>query len=79
MFIEVEMLAFGKPNQIRLVHVPDLGGLDLEKALDVVYLNGQNDVQPQRCPSVSVGDVIRFQNQRFVVASCGFEKICVEE
>jgi hypothetical protein len=43
--------------------------------LNAIFEYGQNDFQPQRCPSVSVGDVIRLGEGRFRVSPVGFERI----
>ncbi|MCK9462615.1 MAG: hypothetical protein M0R80_23600 [Proteobacteria bacterium] len=80
MIVKVHMLAFGEPGEIREVEVPDeerSGSL-----LDQVFYFGQNDFQPQRHPSVSVGDVIEVEDRlvRYhVVAMSGFTPINLEQ
>lgn len=72
------------PIQIRVVEIPmgaieqyrgDDNAVPLGAVLDLAFQYGQNDLQPQRCPSVSVGDVIRWAGHRYRVASVGFERI----
>lgn len=79
MIFDVEMLAFGKPNEIRKVNVPDSEITeDHAQNLNLVYKYGQNDFQRLPHPSVSVGDVINYNNEKYVVASIGFEKMTAE-
>jgi hypothetical protein len=80
MIFNVEMLAFGK-GKIRSVNVPD-AELSLpfsehkrDDILELVYKYGQNDFQPMPFPSVSVGDVINYQNSRYEVDMIGFKKL----
>lgn len=75
--VEVEMLAFGDPGEIRSVGIPP----DTEPAniLDEVYHWGQNDFQPQQHPSVSMGDVIRHDDGKYIVCSVGFKKLTDEQ
>jgi hypothetical protein len=73
---EVEMHAFQK-GIIRYVYVPskDLNG-DAERDLEHVFYWGQNDFQPmrRRC-SVSMGDIARYNGQRWLCAMVGWELI----
>ena len=73
---EVEMRAF-QAGVIRPVRVPsrELTG-EMVHDLERVFYWGQNDFQPVagRC-SVSCGDVIRFDGNRFWVAPMGFEQL----
>jgi hypothetical protein len=82
---EVEMLAFGD-GQIRKVTIPedepayDAFNTTTEDVLDLVFKWGQNDFQPQRMPSVSVGDVIRIPDgyggwDAYRVEPIGFQKL----
>lgn len=75
MIVEVEMLAFGN-GEIREVEVPD-GEVtsDVDQMLELVFHYGQNDFQPKNHPSVSVGDVVRLNNERYAVAGLGFRKV----
>lgn len=73
MKFEVEMHAFGK-GQIRTVTLP----LDVRACLGAIFEFGQNDFQPQQMPSVSVGDIIRFNNERWVVMPVGFKKVSAD-
>lgn len=76
-YVQVEMLAFFE-GRIRTVEIPAAERF-AEKVpmaqLDLVYRYGQNDFQPQRMPSVSMGDVIRLHGKRYRVASMGFEDV----
>ena len=74
MKVKVLMLAFGDPGQVREVEVP----VESESVLDEVFRYGQNDFQPQRCPSVSKGDVIEY-NGHHLVASFGFKELSEEQ
>lgn len=78
------MLAFGKDNEVRGVEVPDerLEGhiniaddLNVAVVLDLVYHYGQNDFQPQKNPSVSMADVIVYNDERYLVCGFGFRKL----
>lgn len=75
MKVEVEMLAFGG-GQIRVVDIPEADWPTDHPAnqLEAVFLWGQNDVQPQQIPSVSVGDVVRLDGKRYRVESMGFSE-----
>jgi hypothetical protein len=69
----------GRPPEartwLRLVDVPDESpARDDESFLEVVFRYGQNDFQPRRAPSLSVGDLI-VSRQVWRVASVGFEKV----
>lgn len=84
MIVEVEMVAFkeeGHDFGIRNVEVPDYEAVRLpeEKLLEVVMRYGQNDFQPQKIPSVSVGDVVRIDGRRFLVVTFGFKEIKPQE
>lgn len=84
MIVEVEMLAFGKLGEIRKVEIPanrlcedDIQNnrISIEEALDIVFELGQNDFQPQQHPSVSMGDVVRLNNERYLCCAIGWEKL----
>ena len=83
MIIEVEMLAFG--NEIREVDIPDevclIHGWDEDpnRVLDSVFYYGQNDFQPRNQPSVSAGDVIRWKDNKYLVAGMGFKQLTDEQ
>lgn len=72
---KVELRAFAD-GAIREVKIP--ASLYRKKGLqeirEAVFKYGQNDVQPQALPSVSVGDVIRQGADRWVIMATGFEK-----
>lgn len=74
MFIEVEMLAFGKPGEVRTVEIPDKdASLPVHDLLEVVFYWGQNDFQPQNHPSVSAGDVVRIGNDKWLCSGVGWK------
>lgn len=80
MIFNVEMLAFGKPNEIRNVEVPDnLLTDNTENDLELIFHYGQNDFQNKPHPSVSAGDIINYKNQKFVVAGIGFKIMSADE
>lgn len=73
--VEVEMHAF-MGGAIRTVDVPVeewRAARDTRERLDLVFRYGQNEVQPKRrFASVSVGDVVRLDGERFRVEAFGF-------
>lgn len=75
----VELLAYGKDGEVREVEIKNLLKYDVRKAaneiLQLIYEYGQNDMQPQEHPSVSVGDVIRLGEDRHLVLPVGFKKL----
>lgn len=78
MKIEVEMLAFEDEGQVRVVDVPDeewSRAGSHEHKLDLVFKYGQNDFQPQKIYSVSVGDVVHLGGKRFRVGGCGWNEL----
>jgi hypothetical protein len=75
MDFQVEMLAFGDHDEIRIVSIPE----DKEQSLENVFYYGQNDFQPKPHPSVSVGDVINYENEKYLVAGIGFKKLNQDE
>jgi hypothetical protein len=80
MIVEVEMVAFepvGKDFGVREVEIPDEEACraSQDKLFELVFHYGQNDVQPKRTPSVSVGDVIRLDKRRFLVTMKGFHEL----
>lgn len=81
MIFEVEMVAFqnvpgGRDQGIRKVEVKKeyLTG-ELNNDLKAIFKWGQNDFQPKKFPSVSVGDVIRYKGGRYMVEAIGFRKL----
>lgn len=71
----VRMMSYEKP-QVRLVSVPD-DELTGESAHDLerIFYYGQNDFQPQKVYSVSVGDVVEYMGELHVVCAMGFRRI----
>lgn len=74
---EVELNAF-QDGKIRSVKVPEneLTENEHELNLETIFKYGQNDLQSiAGCCSVSVGDVIRYNGERWEVKAIGFDKI----
>lgn len=70
--IEVEMFAF-RQGEVRNVAVPyETVKGDLAKVLGETFSWGQNEMQPTFHPSVSMGDVIRYNGERYLIVACGF-------
>jgi hypothetical protein len=75
MIVEVEMLAFGN-GEIRQVDIPDEKVSDnVDDMLELAFHYGQNDFQPKNYPSVSVGDVVHYNGERYEVDMIGFKKV----
>jgi len=78
MKIKVHLTAFsrrGEKPPVRMVEVPDSPKAG-KSLLDLAFHYGQNDFQPQRVRSVSVGDVIEVrEGEQFVVAPFGFKRL----
>lgn len=74
MIIEVEIVG-NNSYEIRKVDVPFKTGTTLLEDLEDVFYYGQNENQPQAIRSVSVGDVIRYGDEKIVVLESGFKKI----
>jgi hypothetical protein len=81
---KVQMLAFGNPGEIRIVDVPENRFImedyhdkrvSLDECLQIIFYYGQNDFQPRKHPSVSVGDVIEFDNKKYRVEMIGFSEV----
>lgn len=77
MIVKVRMLAFGEPGEVRNVMIPN--ETPEAEVLDAVFHWGQNDFQPQNHCSVSMGDVIEWQDGLHIVCSVGFRKLTAEE
>ena len=78
----VYMLAFQSVEVVRPVEVDLPSGCEVEDLLDLVYHNGQNEVQPvPGCCSVSVGDVVEVVPlvDYFVVEPGGFKRLDYRE
>ena len=69
MTVKVHLTAFGQKDDVRLVQIP-MAELVKTGLLELVHDYGQNDVQPQNHPSVSVGDVVELSTGEFFI--CGF-------
>jgi hypothetical protein len=80
---EVEMVAFkrnGEDYGIRIVDVPDKELTHKwENDLERVFYWGHNEVQSQKVPSISCGDIVRYSGRRYLVKVIGFEEIGPDE
>lgn len=81
---QVQMLALGQPEEIREVLVKDYEKEDDNLTiLEKVYYWGQNDLQPQKHPSVSVGDIIEIAIEKeilfFLICPLGFHQLSKKE
>jgi len=65
---------------IREVDVPE-AELDGELLNDLgrIWHWGQNDFQPKENYSLSVGDVIRYEGERYLICSMGFRRLDGDE
>lgn len=85
MKFKVELLAFGKPGEVREVEVfkatkmPPLDTTLIDAMLNEVFLRGQNEEDPQDHPSVSAGDVIHIGEDRWLIMAVGFKKLTQED
>jgi hypothetical protein len=87
MIVPVHMTAFGTKDEIRYVELPEYCLFDevdnkgdiIDQILELVFKYGQNDFQPQRHPSVSVGDIAcLFDHYYFLCDKVGWRKISRE-
>ena len=77
MKFKVQLIAFGEPGEIREVDVPEekLMNLTIEQQLELVYLAGQNEFDPQHHASVSPGDVIEYEGEHWLICEVAFRKM----
>ena len=72
---KVHMLAFAD-GAIREVNVPVSELSSVEGNLEKVFYYGQNDFQPHpSLPSVSVGDVVEIDDEKYRVEPVGWKKL----
>ncbi len=65
---------------VRWVEVPDeLLGKGLVSDFDLIFRYGQNEVQPQNIPSLSVGDLIVYKNNVWLIDSAGITNVITGE
>jgi hypothetical protein len=82
--VPVTLLAHGN-TKVRNVQVPNVLKIDdrdlsiVERVLELVFHYGQNEVQSQQLPSVSVGDVIDYLAKHYIVEPAGFRAISTDE
>ena len=82
MIIPVHMLAFSEERgKVRNVEIPDEEGkyVRIGELLELVFKYGQNDFQPQRMPSVSVGDVAEIDGEYYMVMGAGWKQLTKQE
>ena len=85
MKFNVHMLAFEETYRIRRVEVPKEKMIELsingtiDDLLGLIFYYGQNDFQPQKCCSVSAGDVIEVSNKLYMILRMGFLPITTEQ
>ena len=74
---QVHLLAFSETNDVlREVDVPE----EIPQTLENIFYFGQNDFQPVKDRySVSVGDVVLFENKFHVVMMVGFKELTKEQ
>lgn len=81
------MLAFRERGTIRVVDVPSykietarLSNPDvIDEILNLTFHYGQNEIQPQKMPSVSAGDIIELLGRYYDVRPTGFQEISHEK
>lgn len=68
-------------DAIRYVEIFDdeLQNLNLHQILDEVFTYGQNDLQPKFIQSLSVGDIIIWENNAYFIELTGFSNIITGE
>ena len=74
--IDVIQFRFNQ-GKIRKVELPEIK-YEIREVLNDVYHFGQNSFQPKNSPSVSKGDVILIDSDKYIVLDIGFEKITNE-
>ena len=79
--IEVELTLYRRIHPDKGIRVVEVQSDDLERReslssqLDLIFIEGQNDFHPQDRPSVSMGDIIRFDGDRYLILAVGFRKL----
>lgn len=73
MIAKVLLLAF-KTNKVRLVYIPDeeAKDRDLRGLAELAFHYGQNDFQPMKVRSVSVGDIVEVRGRFFRCENIGW-------
>lgn len=79
MKLVVELLAFDDEESFRPVEIPDREYEEEEAILEEAFHYGQNDFQPREMPSVSSGDVIHYNNNKYLIQDIGFKKLTEEK
>lgn len=82
MKVNAYMLAFGE-GKIREIDIPDAEVQEVKgdqhTILELAFRYGQNDFQPRRHPSVSVGDIIQLGEKYFMVMGAGWSEMSKEQ
>jgi len=79
MTINVHMLSFYDDRSvIRTVNIPDNLN-EQEEILEATFKYGQNDFQPLKICSVSVGDVAELNGKYFMCMGIGWKELSKEE
>ena len=83
MKVKTHLLAF-EEDKIRMVEIDDkyLNHLSVIEVLEEVFRLGQNDLQPQQMPSLSVGDVVEKECNRctyWLIMATGWKNLNEEE
>lgn len=80
--IKVDLLGMrsDKAGDFREVEVPvqQLDRNDIEVSLEAVFVYGQNMYQPLNKRSISTGDVIHYNEEKYLVKGIGFDNITNE-
>jgi len=76
MKVLVELLAF-ESNEEKMWREVDITNYPLN--MNSVFELGQNEFQPQDRCSVSMGDVIHWENEKHLIMGCGFKKLTEKE
>lgn len=80
MLVNVRMLAYAEPYCVREVEIPEPEPeVRISDILSVVFHHGQNDFQPKPCPSVSMGDVIEYGDDFYLICATGFRRLTADE
>lgn len=71
----VHMTAY-EPARVRVVEIPDDRLFDsVDHDLELIFMYGQNDFQPQNMCSVSVGDMVEYKGKLYTCAPNGWDEV----
>lgn len=78
MLVFVYLFSSTDMGDVRVVEISDhWKGVDDYAVFGAIWKYGQNDFQPKEMPSVSMGDVIQWKGEYFLIGSCNYIKIDV--